>query len=297
MSSDLRRAAAMGLLASAFLGASLPSVGEELPEINRTGASNQIATRVRRWPVRFVVIGDFGSGLPQQTELARRMCRYRRSHPFRVVFTTGDNIYPDGAPQRFRTRFFRPYRCLLRGGARFRGTLGNHDVVTRNGRPELREPGFGMKGRNYVIERRGVRFVMADSNSLRPGWLRRATRDRGQRWTIVAMHHPVYSPGPHGSTPGFRPLLPRLFARRGVDLVLNGHDHLYSVTRPLRRIRYVVTGGGGASLYPCHEAWFTRTCRSKHHFLYVVARRRFIRVRAVGVRGGAFERFRTRGRD
>ncbi len=91
--------------------------------------------------------------------------------------------------------------------------------------------------------------------------------------------------------------MPRLFRRRGVDLVLNGHDHLYTVTKPLRKIRYVVTGGGGKDLYPCGPPLrVTDVCVERFHFLYVIARRHHIRVKAVPIKGRPFEGFRTAGR-
>jgi 3',5'-cyclic AMP phosphodiesterase CpdA len=247
--------------------------------------------------LRFAVIGDSGWGGPEQRALARRMCRFRRHHPFDLVVTTGDNVYPDGARRRFRRTFFRPYRCLLRHGVTFHASLGNHDYLTRLGRPQLRARAFGMRYRNYVMRTDGVRFVIADSNRLRLAWLRRAlTSEPGDNWTVAVFHHPVYSPGLHGSTPGFRAQLPRLLRRTEVDLVLNGHDHIYSYTKPLGGIRYVVTGGGGAPLYPCSKRWFARMCREMHHFLYVAAHPRRIWVKAVPINGAPVGLFSTAGR-
>ena len=249
-------------------------------------------------PYDFAVLGDFGSGLPDQQRVADRMCTFRENHPFDLVLTTGDNVYEEGDPARFDEVFFTPYDCLFDAGVRFRAVLGNHDVLTRNGRPELNEPAFGMKGRNYVVRRNGVRFVMIDSNVLRRDWLRRALReDAGDRWTIAVFHHPVRSSGEHGSTPGFE-TLPRLFARKGVDLVLNGHDHNYEATTPLRKIRYVVTGGGGAVIRACGPAqWFTEVCKSRYHFLYVTAGPESLTVRAVAPSGRRLDTFTTQGRD
>ncbi len=247
--------------------------------------------------IRIAAIGDFGAATDAQFAIARRMCRWRNRHPFGLVFTTGDNVYDYGDPDEFEEKFFEPYRCLLENGVRFHAALGNHDVQTDNGRPELEEPAFGMPRRNYVIRHRGVRFVVADSTDLDPAWLRRATvAQDGDEWTLVFFHHPVYSVGDHGSTPGYRPALPRMFRNRDVDLVLNGHDHLYSVTRPLRRIRYLVTGGGGAPLYACGDAWFVATCKSRHHFTYVVVRADRVVVHAVPAVGPRIHRFETAGR-
>lgn len=272
-----------------------PSPGSSSP----VGPSPSPSTEPPADRLRFLALGDFGSGSSEQQQVADRMCRLRERRPFDLVVTTGDNVYDSGHPDRFDEVFFTPYECLLSSGVRFRSTLGNHDVVTDNGRPELQEPAFGFMGRNYVVRRTGVRFVMADSNSLNMDWLRRATRsEEGDRWTVVVFHHPVFSSGEHGSTPGLKPKLPRLFKRRGVDLVLNGHDHQYEATRSLAGIRYVVTGGGGASVRACGEPrWFTEVCISRFHFLEVVAGPERIKVRAMPRRGRPFHSFTTVGRE
>ena len=250
-------------------------------------------------PYSFAVIGDFGTGDKVQRSVARRMCSWRADHSFDLVVTTGDNVYPDGDPALFEKEFYEPYECLTDDGVAFHAVLGNHDVKTDNGRPEVEDEAFGMNGRNYVVQTGGVRFVLMDSNNVNMDFLRRATRaGEADRWTIVSMHHPVYSPGNgHGSEPGFRPRLPRLFRKRGVDLVLQGHDHVYAVTKELRGISYVVTGGGGAGLYGCTQKSFSAKCTPRHHFLYVTATDDELTVQAVPAEGKVFHTFTTDGLD
>ena len=276
---------ALSTFAGGVAAASLPSIGDS-------------ASAADPGYFNFAVIGDFGTGGDEQAAVAQRMCKWRANHPFGHVFTTGDNIYDSGEEKYFERRFWKPYACLLDAGVKWHATLGNHDIIANDGRDELNEPTFGMKARNFVVRRNGVRFVMVDSNALRMGWIRRHLRSKpGDRWTIVVFHHPVFSPSTaHGSAPGLRELLSPLFRRRGVDLVLNGHDHLYSVTKPLKKIRYLVTGGGGRGLYPCGKAGFSAVCVERNHFVYVHAGRTRLRVRAVPAKGRVFHRFRTRGR-
>jgi 3',5'-cyclic AMP phosphodiesterase CpdA len=275
-------------------GAAQTTSPGELPSISLPTGSP-----VEPPPFSFAVIGDFGTGTKEQYAVSDRMCSRRENYGFDLVFTTGDNVYPDGDPALFEEEFYDPYDCLRSDGVGFHAVLGNHDVKTRNGRPEIQDEGFGMGGRNYVVRIGGVRFVMIDSNNVDMDFLRRATQaEEGDLWTIVVMHHPIYSPGDgHGSEPGFRPALPRLFRKRGVDLVLQGHDHLYAVTKPLRGIRYVVTGGGGARLYGCTTKSFSAKCAARHHFLYVTATADELTVQAVPAEGPVFHDFSTAGLD
>lgn len=296
------------LLALAFLGPACANVagGRAGPNALQTTSTSPSPTlspsptpRPNDTPrkVAFAAIADFGDGSDTQFALARRMCRWRERRPFGMVITAGDNIYPAGEPENFRPNFYEPYGCLLDAGVRFRAVLGNHDVGTDNGRPELDEPAFGMRGRSYVVRKRGVRFVLWESNYQDVSWLRRNLGEEpGDRWTVVSFHHPVFSPGPHGPTPGLRPLLPRLFRRKGVDLVINAHDHLYARMAAKRRVRYVVSGGGGAGVYNCERPATTEKCVERYHFLYVVAGAKEIRVRAVPIAGRPFDRFSTEGR-
>jgi predicted phosphodiesterase len=290
----MRRIAVAALIVA--LGGCSPSSPRRAGEAVQTSSPSPSAAPE---DVSFAVIGDFGTGGSVQKAVAGRMCKWRRRHPFDVVITTGDNVYPDGDPSRFKSEFVRPYRCLRRKGVEFHASLGNHDAFTDDGDREVENPKFGMSGHDYVLRLGGVRFVVADSNDLDRSWLRGAlVAEEGDRWTIPVFHFPVYSPGTeHGSTPGYRPSLPKMFRRKGVDLVLNGHDHIYSVTKPLRRIRYVVTGGGGAPLYGCTDKSYAAECKAVHHFLYVTAGADRIEVTAVPASGPPLHQFRTKGRS
>ncbi|MCK4560361.1 MAG: metallophosphoesterase [Calditrichia bacterium] len=68
-------------------------------------------------------------------------------------------------------------------------------------------------------------------------------------FTFVFFHHPPYCSGTsHGSDLNVRRTLCPLFETYGVDMVFNGHEHIYERTIPINGITYVVTGGGGAPL-------------------------------------------------
>ena len=99
------------------------------------------------------------------------------------------------------------------------------------------------------------------------GRLRALRADPDVDFVVAVFHQCAYSTGGHGSDAGVRHSFASLFDRHRVDLVINGHNHLYERTDPIRGGRptlpapsgatvlpdqdgttYVVVGGGGASL-------------------------------------------------
>lgn len=75
-------------------------------------------------------------------------------------------------------------------------------------------------------------------------------------WTVVAYHNPTYSTGSHGSNGDVQALWGPLFEEYGVDVVVNGDDHLYQRTHPLvdgepadEGPVYMVNGLGGSDTY------------------------------------------------
>ncbi|NJN18537.1 MAG: alkaline phosphatase [Oscillochloris sp.] len=109
-------------------------------------------------------------------------------------------------------------------------------------------------GRYYRVDRGPLSICCIDSmpgepdgwtaDSLQAAWLREELAAAPGPWKVVAMHHPPYSSGFHGSADWMR----WPFAAWGAQLVLAGHDHTYE--RILRdEITYVVNGLGGAARY------------------------------------------------
>lgn len=73
-------------------------------------------------------------------------------------------------------------------------------------------------------------------------WAKRDISSTDKRWKVVVIHTPFYSPGKYGSgksnpyhPPCLRNQLNESFADLGVDLVLAGHDHIFSETYPINR--------------------------------------------------------------
>ncbi len=197
--------------------------------------------------LKFVVLGDFGTGSRDQYRLAERMAIVREAFPFELVVLVGDNIYGSDRPQDFKRKFEEPYRTLLDAGVKFYAALGNHDA-----REQRFYKLFNMDGQLYYsfkAPKQDVRFFALESTYLEPkqlDWLGKQLESTREKWKIVFQHHPLYSSGrTHGSDEGLRAALEPLFTANGVDLVLTGHDHIYERIKPQQGIVHFVAGSGG----------------------------------------------------
>jgi uncharacterized protein (TIGR03437 family) len=227
-----------------------------------------------RSDLTFLALGDSGMGGEPQAALARQMAAENAA----LLVHTGDVVYPAGGHPEYETMFFEPYAELLRRVPLF-PCLGNHDYYTGDGAPYLElhsVPTDGVpepdRGRYYSFDAGNVHFVSIDSNTaLNRGpvaaarmlqWLDNDLARSREFWRVVYFHHPPYASGPNDQDPvsqmARNDIVPVL-EKHGVELVLNGHEHSYQRTAPLKRGQrsdaadatiYVTTGGGGAVLYP-----------------------------------------------
>ena len=234
--SSSNRPATVGLLVFALAAATLASAeltqGTALP--NRAGS------------VKFAAIGDNGTGDRPQYEVGAQMAKSHAAFRFDLVIMLGDNMYGGQRPADFANKFEKPYAALLAAGVRFQASIGNHDddVV------QLKYPHFNMNGQRYYSFVRGnVRFFALDSNLMSKeqlAWLDRTLAEAREDWKICYFHHPLYSNADrHGSSMDLRVLMEPLFIKHRVNVVFQGHDHVYERLHPQNGIVYFVSGAGG----------------------------------------------------
>lgn len=147
---------------------------------------------------------------------------------------------------------------------------GNHDYGIKDAAGYFKyfngqagDPGKGY----YAFEKNGWKFYALNSNCWAAGgcglnspqgkWLEgELVKDAG-KCQIAYFHHPLFSSGPHGPDTSVK-LLWQILYEHNVDLVLNGHDHLYERFAPLdpdgkldeeKGIREFIAGTGGRNLY------------------------------------------------
>jgi hypothetical protein len=94
---------------------------------------------------------------------------------------------------------------------------------------------------NYAFDYGDAHFLCLDSNlyvdPTDPGlhaWIESDLRATDAAWKIVVFHHPGFNVGKEHYQHQHMRVLSPLFERRGVHLVLHGHEHNYQRTRPLR---------------------------------------------------------------
>jgi hypothetical protein len=195
--------------------------------------------------LKFMAMGDNGTGDEAQFAVARQMVTWHAKFPFDMAIMLGDNMYGSQGPSDFVQKFSQPYKPLLDAGVKFYASIGNHDNATN-----VSFPGFNMGGHPYyTYAKKNVRFFVLDSNAMAPKqvqWLEQELKDSKSDWKICYFHHPLYSDGGrHGSEVDLRVILEPLFVKYGVNVVYSGHDHVYDRIKPQKGIYYFVSGSAG----------------------------------------------------
>jgi hypothetical protein len=203
---------------------------------------------------RLVAVGDFGTGTAAEYAVAHAVRGVASEARVEGLLTTGDNIYPDGDPRDYDEAWYQPYGWTADEGVALLAVLGNHDVEGGNAEAVMRLLDMPARWYSTVVGR--VQVVALDStnigNAAQQRFLERTLDEplpAGARYRVVTFHHPAHSCSLHQSNDEVLGAWSPLFAEGQVDLVLNGHDHVYERFEPIRGVTYVVTGGGGAQLH------------------------------------------------
>jgi 3',5'-cyclic AMP phosphodiesterase CpdA len=284
-----------GAAAAVGLGKAALSSINTVPSPKLNDSSGAIAPANRNpLLLRFVATADSGSSNENQAAVATAMTRYYQQNPYKLVVLAGDNIYDNGEIGKVNSAFERPYQALLKNGVIFRACLGNHDIRSVNGDPQVQYPGFNMPGRYYTFRDKAVQFFVLDTNvnadwSVQQPWLEKELSRSNAAWKIVYGHHPIYSSGVYGNTQAFIETLSPLFKKYGVQLYINGHEHSYERTRPIDGTTYLITGNGGAYLRPVERSPWTEYSVSRYGFTAFEVFRDRINIQAIATDHQVFD--------
>ncbi|MBE6772372.1 MAG: hypothetical protein E7547_09570 [Ruminococcaceae bacterium] len=195
---------------------------------------------------------------------AQRKDQYKR---FAEVIDTAYEIYPDGrfivsaGDQVDEGENFKHWNYLLNSTSSLLNlplmpTTGNHEdsgyAISENfilpNVPEQNEE----NGVYYSYDYNGVHFTILNTNDIEDDklsadqldWMIDDIKSSDAKWKIVVLHKAPYSNGSHyddGEVEGIRSQLSALLPYLGVDLVLQGHDHVYLRTDVLNANAVVPT--------------------------------------------------------
>jgi len=113
---------------------------------------------------------------------------------------------------------------------------------------------------SYYFDYQGVRFISLNVNALaepqdydvdghkavtQAAWLEKVLKTNPNRWTVVYHHHTMYSMAHERNYAHMRDVLLPLYDKYHVDLVLQGHDHLYARSQKLAGGKPVAAGNPG----------------------------------------------------
>ena len=281
-------------------------------------ASFRTAPATGSGDISFVAIGDSGTGSPEQRQIAALMA----ADPSDLMLHAGDIAYGntggtgDASYGTFNDWFFDVFASLLQSCGLYT-TEGNHDSRPSNGNGAAYLDAFSLPvnggspaypdhaERYYSFDYGRVHFVVLDTEfafqdtarrAEQLSWLESDLAGSRQPWKIALFHRSPYSAGgEHGSDLAVRDAFGPLFEQYGVQLVVSGHEHDYERTRPMRTsstgtaVTYIVTGGGGAPLYPAATGTWTAYSASRHHYLRADVTECTLSARAIGLDGSPFD--------
>lgn len=213
-------------------------------------------------PTRVWVIGDAGQAVGNsQLRVRDAYYRYAGDRYTDVWLTLGDNGYFFCNDAEYQTNFFDIYTDLLRRTPVW-STIGNHETwsVGPGQRipyldifsfPANGEAGGVSSGTEeyYSFDYANIHFICLDSMTVSRAtdgamadWLRADLAVTTAPWIIAFWHHPPYSKGSHDSDDSLwevemtemRQNIVPILEDGGVDLVLNGHTHIYERSYLLR---------------------------------------------------------------
>jgi hypothetical protein len=180
-----------------------------------------------------------------------------------TVFTAGDNAYMSGTVQEL-AECYDPH--WGRHKHRTRPVAGNHDYESAGAAPYYAYFGAnaGPAGDGYYSYTVGPWLILALNSEIPHGtgtrqlfWLREQLSGFRGKCAAAIWHRPLFTSGPNLDNPDMRDVWQVLYDF-DVDVVINGHDHLYERFAPqdpqgrldvARGLRQFTVGTGGVPLY------------------------------------------------
>ncbi len=203
-------------------------------------------------PFSFIYMGDAQNGLDRWGVLLHNAFRAR---PDAAFYLMAGDLVNRGAERWDWDSFFENSKGVF-DRRQLVPVLGNHEYQGDN-EPrlylaQLALPRNGPRDippeRAYAFEYSNAKFIILDSNldaAKQVPWLEKQLANTKATWKFVSYHHPAYSSGGNRDNLEVRNLWTPLFDKYHVDLALQGHDHAYLRTYPMRGQQRVASAKDG----------------------------------------------------
>lgn len=257
----------------------------------------------------FAVIGDTQKN-PKVTAKIARLMYERRPH---FTMHLGDVVDSGPDKSEWVHELFGPAAELFARSACM-PTIGNHE---RNHPWYYKYFSLPAPEYHYQYRYGNADFFSLDTNKrVGPGtdqfrWLDEQLAKSTAKWKFVYHHHPVWSSDSddYGDTSknisrygdANARALAALYEKHKVDIVFNGHIHLYERTWPLRDgkvdrkngVMYITSGGGGGKLedFGPLPTWFKAQLRVDFHCCYINIHEGQLEFKAFDQNGQLFDTF------
>lgn len=131
-------------------------------------------------------------------------------------------------------------------GITFATIIGNHDSQANSysqhfALPNVQAEGATEAGSNYYFVYNNTLFIQLNSNNMNTAehkaTIEKAiemTKNQNIKWKVVGFHHAIYSAATHANDDDIikrRAEYPALMKQYGIDLIVAGHDHVYTRSR------------------------------------------------------------------
>lgn len=232
----------------------------------------------------FIYLGDVQEGMRSMWPRVIRQA-YTQAPDAKLIVYAGDLVNNGASDQEWGEFFY--------GGSFIHGSIpglpspGNHEHYSENDVQKLTplwqahfappdNGPYSLKETVFYSDVQGVRFISLNTQMMKHSeeklrqqieWLHKVLKNNPNKWTCIIFHHPVYSVNAKRDNKILRNNFQPIFDQYKVDLVLQGHDHVYG--RGMKKINqygstipsgtmYVVSMSG-SKMYPKVEKdWMDR---------------------------------------
>ena len=248
-------------------------------------------------PITFIAYGDNRTRPKSHKKLIKEM----EGKSAEFIINTGDLTSHGTDYHEWQTQYFNPTQSITRSVPVY-PVSGNHD-----GNHLFMYSYFDLPENEswYHFTYGPVEFfgVNTDTEFARKStqykWLEEGLKTSTASFQVVFYHYPAFScvkSRQPGNKKVRKHLLP-LMEKYQVDLVINGHDHTYSRTKPTNGVVHIITGGGGAPLYKTRTRKPSLFCIKKHHYLLFHADSKVLTGRAIDTDGEEFDSFQIKKKN